>query len=96
MRVTVRKGEDLLNPIWERDLMGRSLADEAAPTSSHIVQRVTSDEGLRGASIEEHRTSVRRNGAPSAMYCNLGSERSVVQRHGTPDAAGAVFWKCTA
>ena len=43
----------------------------------------------------EGRTSVGRDGAPSTMYCNIGSERNVVQRHGTPDEIGAMFWQST-
>ena len=27
------------------------------------------------------------------MHHNLGSERIVVQRHGSPDEAGVVFWQ---
>ena len=27
------------------------------------------------------------------MYCNFGSKRNVVERHSTPDEAGAVFWQ---
>ena len=27
------------------------------------------------------------------MYCNVGSKRNVVERHSTPDEAGAVFWQ---
>ena len=46
--------------------------------------------------MEERRTSVRRNGVPSAMCCNVGREKNVVQRHGTPDEAGAVIWQRTA
>ena len=43
----------------------------------HTIQQVMSHEGLGGTSIEEC-ASVRRNGVPSAIYCNFGSERNVV------------------
>ena len=59
----------------------------------HTIQHVTSDEGLGGTSIEERHATVRRHGVTSAMYCNFGSKRNVVERHSTPDKAGAVFWQ---
>ena len=34
-------------------------------------------------------------GVSTAMYCNLGSKRNVVERHSTPDEAEAVFWQRT-
>ena len=59
----------------------------------HTIQHVTSDEGLGGTSIEERHATVRRHGVTSAMYCNFGSKRNVVERYSTPDEAGAVFWQ---
>ena len=56
-------------------------------------QNITSVKGLGGVSVEERGTFVERNGVPSAMYCNLGSGRNVVQRHGTPDETRAMFWQ---
>ena len=61
-----------------QSLQGRSHAAEAAPIKRHTIQQVTSDDGLGETSIEERHSSVRRDGVPSAMYCNFGSERNVV------------------
>ena len=97
MQVAVRKGADSPKLPQERGLLGRSHADKATPTN--IIRSSTSRRMqvcLRAVSIEELRTTVRRSGVSSGMCCNLGSERNVVQRHGTPDEAGAVFWQCTA
>ena len=86
-----RKGEDSQKPPQEGGLQGGSHAAEAAPTKRIRCYTSRSDEGLGGTSIEERHASVRRNGVPSAMYCNFGSERNVAERHSTPDEAGAVF-----
>ena len=91
MWVAVRKGADSPNPPQERGLLGRSHADEAAPT----VQHVTSGECLGRASVGERRTSLGCSSVPSGMYCSLCGEGNVLQRHGTPDKAGAMFWQCT-
>ena len=56
----------------------------------HMIQHVTSDGCLGGTSIEERHASLRRDGVPSAMYCNFGSKQNVAERHSTPEA-GAAF-----
>ena len=48
---------------------------------------------MGGTSIEERHVIVRCHGVTSAMYCNFGSKRNVVERHSTPDEAGAVLWQ---
>ena len=83
MLVEVRKGADSPKPPQERGLS--HAAPEAAPNNS--IPCNTS----RRTSIEERHASVRRNGVTFAMYCDFGGERNLVQRHSTPDEAGAVW-----
>ena len=91
MLVEVRKGADSPKPPQERGLQGLSHAAEAAPTK--VIRSNTSRrmKAWGGTSIEERHANVGPNGVSSAMYCNFGGERDVVECHSTPDEAGAVF-----
>ena len=96
MRVGVLKGRIRHNHPRSEGCWGSRTPTKRGAYQTHTVQPVKSDEGLRGASIEEGRASLRCNGFASALYCDFGSERNVVQRHSTPVEAGAVFWQRTA